>query len=301
MDPTSNDNIHELRRILLDKNKEFPLGERFRALFSLKTLGSQGHKEAIDILAEGFQDDSELLKHEIAYVLGQTQNKDAVEYLEEVLKNPSQEAMVRHEAAEALGALNSRKSLPLLKFYREKDPLEIVRQTCDLAIHRIEWFDSEQCKTETLMQSLFTSIDPAPPLPHDPLLTPDQEVLKLKKQLVDQTLPLFYRYRVMFRLRNIGTDLAVDALALGFTDPSALFRHEIAYVFGQICSPLSVPSLSKILANPSEEPMVRHEAAEALGSIGIPDTLPLLKTFSLDKNRVIRESCLLGNNRHVSL
>lgn len=53
MDPTSNDNIHELRRILLDKNKEFPLGERFRALFSLKTLGSQGHKEAIDILAEG--------------------------------------------------------------------------------------------------------------------------------------------------------------------------------------------------------------------------------------------------------
>lgn len=46
---------------------------------------------------KGFCDDSELLKHEIAYVLGQTQNKKAVIPLEKVLKNESEQVIVRHE------------------------------------------------------------------------------------------------------------------------------------------------------------------------------------------------------------
>ena len=37
-------------------------------------------------------------------------------------------------------------------------------------------------------------------------------------------LPLFVRYRAMFALRNIGTPPAVDALASGFSDDSALFK-----------------------------------------------------------------------------
>ncbi|KAG4302299.1 hypothetical protein PCANB_001455 [Pneumocystis canis] len=292
------DNINELRRVFLNESRDIPLDARFRALFSLKMLGNQGHKEAIDILAEGFKDDSELLKHEIAYVLGQTQNKDAVDYLENILKDESQEPMVRHEAAEALGALNSQKSLPLLKFFQKNDPLEIIRQTCDLAIHRIEWEKSEQAKTETMMQSIYLSIDPAPSLPNDLQLSPDEEVVELGKKLLDQTLSLFYRYRVMFRLRNIGTNLAVQALAEGFKDPSALFRHEIAYIFGQMCSPLSIPYLIDVLSNLKEEPMVRHEAAEALGSIGTPEVRSLLKTYLKDKERVIRESCIVAINMY---
>ena len=44
-------------------------------------------------------------------------------------------------------------------------------------------------------------------------------------------------------------------------------RHEIAYVFGQLCSPHSIPSLLSRLEDSDEDPMVRHEAAEALGGI----------------------------------
>ena len=40
--------------------------------------------------------------------------------------------------------------------------------------------------------------------------------------------------------------------------------------------------------------MVRHEAAEALGSIATPECLPILKKFSQDKERVVRESCIVG-------
>ena len=37
---------------------------------------------------------------------------------------------------------------------------------------------------------------------------------------------------------------------------------------GQLASPACRPSLEKALSNASEHPMVRHEAAEALGAAG---------------------------------
>ena len=95
----------------------------------------------------------------------------------------------------------------------------------------------------------------------------------------------------MFALRNLGSTEAVLALSEGFNDPSALFRHEIAYVFGQMQSPASVPALIKTLENMNELNMVRHEAAEALGSIATPDCLPVLKKFKDDRERVVKESC----------
>lgn len=72
-----------------------PLKERFRALFTLKNLG--GH-DAIDLIAQSFQDESALLKHELAYCLGQMQDEYAIPILIKVLEDKSQEAMVRHEA-----------------------------------------------------------------------------------------------------------------------------------------------------------------------------------------------------------
>src|SRR5437762_9281040 len=72
----------------------------------------------------------------------------------------------------------------------------------------------------------YTSIDPAPPLPLQPAESPDI-IPKLQWQLNDPSLPLFHRYRAMFRLRDLGNREAVLALATGLKDPnSALFRHE---------------------------------------------------------------------------
>lgn len=127
----------------------------------------------------------------------------------------------------------------------------------------------------------------------------EDEVKRLGHELIDQKLPLFHRYRVMFRLRNIGTDEAIEALAEGFTDPSALFRHEIAYVFGQLCSSHSIPYLTNVLCNPMEETIVRHEAAEALGSIGVSEVDSVLQRFIDDKERIIRESCMIGKRERV--
>lgn len=40
--------------------------------------------------------------------------------------------------------------------------------------------------------------------------------------------------------------------------------------------------------------MVRHEAAEALGSIATPECFQVLETYRRDSERVVKESCLIG-------
>ncbi|KAJ2331724.1 deoxyhypusine hydroxylase [Coemansia sp. RSA 2681] len=100
----------------------------------------------------------------------------------------------------------------------------------------------------------------------------------------------------MFALRDIGSEDAVLALAEGMeTDStSALFRHEIGFIFGEMQHPASVPALARILANAEEEAMVRHEAAEALGSVATPEVNDILAKFVNDPEPIVRDSCLVA-------
>jgi len=225
------------------------------------------------------------LKHELAYVLGQTKNLHAIPTLRKVLANLDEEPMVRHEAAEALGAIGDPSCLGILNAYLT-DPNETVRKTCELAISKIN-FEAMQ-NDEHIPSSIYTSIDPAPPS------TKTKSTEELKAHLLNTSLPLFERYRAMFALRNIGDTEAVLALAEGLKDNSALFRHEIAYVFGQMQHPASVPSLIKTLTKSHEVNMVRHEAAEALGSIATPEIFPILDKYCRDSEPVVRESCIVA-------
>ncbi|RAH63603.1 Deoxyhypusine hydroxylase [Aspergillus piperis CBS 112811] len=292
-----------LRKVIVNESE--PLARRFRALFSLKYLAclqppSEDTLPAIEAIAAAFSSKSALLKHELAYCLGQTRNPDAVAYLQQVLKDKEEDVMCRHEAAEALGALGYENSLEILKALKDdaNEP-EVIRETCDIAVDRIVWENSEARKAEKLKPSDFTSIDPAPPMPLD---AAEPSIPELEKTLLDTKLPLFQRYRAMFALRDLASppDLptavqAVAALAKGLKDPSALFRHEVAFVFGQLCHPASVPSLTECLSNQEEEGMVRHEAAEALGSLGDVDGVEdTLKKFLNDPEQVVRDSIIVA-------
>lgn len=146
----------------------------------------------------------------------------------------------------------------------------------------------------------FASIDPAPPTAEEN--SESLSVEKLEETFLNTKVPLFIRYRAMFGLRDLASppDLptavpAVLALAKGLQDKSALFRHEIAFVFGQLSHPASIPALTGSLSNLEEVSMVRHEAAEALGSLGdeagVEDTL---KKFLNDKDVVVRDSVILA-------
>ena len=63
---------------------------------------------------------------------------------------------------------------------------------------------------------------------------------------MDKTLPLFARYRAMFALRNVGTPEAVDALASGFADDSALFK--CAFFGDGIVPTINISAGTKLLS-----------------------------------------------------
>jgi deoxyhypusine monooxygenase len=46
---------------------------------------------------------------------------------------------------------------------------------------------------------------------------------------------------------------------LGFVDESALLKHELAYCLGQTKNTAALPTLTGVLRDEKEDPMVRHE------------------------------------------
>lgn len=259
-----------------------PLKERFRALFTLKNIGGA---TAINQISRCFKDESALLKHELAYCLGQMKDPTAISILTNVLEDLSQEPMVRHEAGEALGAIGELSVIPLLEKYRE-DPIPEVAETCELALDRLKWLESNN-NTESLQKSPYLTIDPAPPVDVTNVDT-------LKEILLNENKSLFDRYRAMFSLRNLGTKESILALTEGLKAGSALFKHEIAFVLGQLQEEASISGLQASLENTEENEMVRHECAEALGSIATPECYEILNKYLNDSKRVVRESCVIA-------
>lgn len=267
-------------------NIERPLKERFRALFTLRNINTP---LAIDEICRSFSDESALLKHESAYCLGQMQNTVAIAPLTAVLADIRQEPMVRHEAAEALGAIGDASVRETLELYLQ-DPCAEVRETCEIALARVNWLaEGGADRTEEVADdNPFASVDPSPPL------SAIRDVAKLRTILLDDSETLFNRYRAMFSLRNIRSEEAVRAIGAGLKCGSALFRHEIAFVLGQLQEPCSVPFLTESLRDASENEMVRHECAEALGAIATDECTKLLTEYLEDGKRVVKESCMVA-------
>ncbi len=136
----------------------------------------------------------------------------------------------------------------------------------------------------------YTSVDPAPPLDGQAEAYRSR-VAELRHRLLASNSAMFERMRCVFTLRNLGGQAAVEALAAAFEDKSALLRHEVAYVLGQMQDAHAVPFLTAVLEKPDEHVMVRHECAEALGAIGQKESIPVLQRFLRDPNPEVSESC----------
>lgn len=91
-------------------------------------------------------------------------------------------------------------------------PSPQVAETCQLAVRRLEWLQEHG---EEPGSSPYRSVDPAPP-------AEETDVATLRAVLLDESRPLFDRYRAMFALRNLGGRDAVLALADGKGWPGAV-------------------------------------------------------------------------------
>ena len=315
--------LSNLRQSIQDPN--LPIGMRMRAAYYLKQHYSNSMEEAeeeetekesssekivrettrqeiIQLLTEGLQmpDHGSLLRHEFAYVLGQIRDVTACPSLERVLSNPNDCVMVRHECAEALGAIGAEASRSMLQHIQSSDAPPELRDTCLLALNVMDWRLRGQNEKEDFpvgcacMLNPYQSVDPAPPHPSHSTKSPQE----LGDILVDASQPMFERYRAMFSLRNLGGEACTLQLCRGLQEDtsSPLLRHEVAYVLGQLQHAASMPALVASLQRVDEHVMVRHESAEALGAIDScwEEIEPILKAYSLDSNRTVAESCLVA-------
>jgi deoxyhypusine monooxygenase len=267
-----------------------------------RTAGADISLVVIQTLSNSLEDvrHGALLRHEFAYVMGQLRDERSIPALEKILLDESDDIMVRHECGEALGAIGSSGSIATLEMCARDKSIE-VGQTCQLALDFIRWKingggdgDEHAPIACACMISPYSSVDPAPPHPkHEGLSTAE-----IGSILKDESMPLFERFRAMFSLRNRGGKEVVQELgnALVQDDSSALLRHEVAYVLGQLQHSDGVEFLETSLKRENEHRMVRHESAEALGAIEERwgECELILEQFLDDRDDVVRESCAVA-------
>lgn len=85
---------------------------------------------------------------------------------------------------------------------------------------------------------------------------------QLGQIMQDDNHSIAYRSRMLWYLRALPKEQhaqVVQVLAKGLGSKSALLRHELCYVMGQMGSIMALPVLNAVLADTNENCMVRHE------------------------------------------
>lgn len=257
------------------KSENSSISFKTRGLFYLRSLGTE---EAALCVQECISKTSVLLDHEVAYVLGQMKQKVSVPFLLSVIRDKEINDIVRHEAVEALGNFEDESLIPVLDEFKDDESI-IVKESVYLAIKKLLEFSKHE-----EMMSRYGSRDPAFPM--------KGTFKEAKRLLVEGNLE--EKYKAIFYLRDLNNKESVEALAMGFDDPSDLLRHEVAYVFGQMENEHSIPALKKVLENENEKDIVRHEAAEALGNIGNDECVEILSKYLDSDILILKQSVQVG-------
>jgi HEAT repeat protein len=158
------DSVEDLGNIL--SNNSLDIKKRMNALFQLRTIGTL---EAIKILQKALvkEESSDLIRHEVCYCFGQMieteENKKEIENFlnKEVFENPKKyNPIVLHEAAEALGNIDSDYNIKLLeKFLNYED--DIIKETCEISVENLNWMiktsngESEGLNKDKLLNMKF--------------------------------------------------------------------------------------------------------------------------------------------------
>ncbi|CAK0828082.1 unnamed protein product [Prorocentrum cordatum] len=184
-------------------------------------------------------------------------------------RTPNPEPQVtRHEAAEGLAAVwafgaedggapaRRAEVLSLLGAYADEAPARAggipaggpaLAETCRLAVQGLERDRTKMCACQ------HRSFDPALGEPG----ATEADVPRLRQQLMDVDASLYSRYVAMFTLRNLATPPSIgDPLceSLDTDASSAVLRHEVAFILGQLECEEAAAALSRNLARVEDLP-----------------------------------------------
>eukprot|EP01017_Pseudomicrothorax_dubius_P014855 TRINITY_DN1736_c0_g1_i1.p1 TRINITY_DN1736_c0_g1~~TRINITY_DN1736_c0_g1_i1.p1 ORF type:complete len:309 (+),score=100.75 TRINITY_DN1736_c0_g1_i1:100-1026(+) len=278
------------------KNSASPTSEKYKAVFTLRTFGDP---EAIEYLKEAFPyvDDSNLLKHEIAYAFGQLKHRELTEeFLLKVLHNEEENEVVRHEAGEALSNFLDEKINEVLEKY-VKHSSSLIAETCQLGLHK---YREREIALKRCGNQYGGTIEPAPAFTVEELrenfadkFTDSADAASAAIAICeDPSIELFKKYRTIYYLRDTKTRDCLQALGklLISQKTSPLFRHEVAFILGQLApeSEAVLDQLRESIYNESEHEIVRHESLMAVSSI--TKNKELIRSFVGHSSKIISDS-----------
>eukprot|EP00928_Gymnodinium_smaydae_P021678 TRINITY_DN18486_c0_g1_i2.p1 TRINITY_DN18486_c0_g1~~TRINITY_DN18486_c0_g1_i2.p1 ORF type:complete len:344 (-),score=68.66 TRINITY_DN18486_c0_g1_i2:181-1212(-) len=113
------------------------LYERYIAMFTLRNLG------AVAEIAAALRSDvsSPVLRHELAFILGQMDDEAATEALCANLENTADHGMVRHESAIALGSIGGERAKACLQRF-SSDGEAMVAESCLVALDTLAYWEA---------------------------------------------------------------------------------------------------------------------------------------------------------------
>ena len=200
----------------------------------------------------------------------------------------------------------NRRLMAILDSYATQQANSPLGETCYIALQGLKRERARVCACQ------YRSFDPAI---GDPTAVA-QDIPRFLQVLADEEAELYQRYIAMFTLRNLNA-VAELAQVLATDKRSAALRHEIAFILGQMeftsendgltdepadgqegqnqgKENVAVTALIQNLGNCDDHPMVRHESAIALGSIGGAQAKAALRKFATDPQPMVAESCLVA-------
>lgn len=274
----------------------------------IMTLRHHGNDAAAKILEEGYKGlgTSELLRHDVMYCMGQMRATNSVNFLLERMHDTNEKSIVRHEAGEALSNLTDIKEqvIPELEKHWDSED-ELLRSTVRVAVPKLKALN----ENSRYGKKYGGTMEPAEPFneeevrdylqskeipdaqSHSELLNQVQAQLLKDYSEVDE----FTKYRLCYFLRDTNDlrskEILSDLLsAENRKVTSALLRHELGFILGQINNNDTCihEALKNASLDESEHPVVRHEAILAFYDITKDEAF--MDQFLKHDDQLIRES-----------
>ena len=296
--------FEECKEIYLSPN--YNVLEKYSSILALKT---HGNEEAAKILEQGYVNlgDSELLRHDVMYRIGQMKAKNSEKFLLEKINDKNEKSIVRHEAAEALSNLVDNKDQVIKELEKHWDSEDsLLKSTVRVAVPKLKTMNANSRYGKTFPGAL----EPAEPFNEeeicDYLKNKGIEVPKGKDQLLESTqkqllssyddVDEFTKYRMMYFLRDVNTLKAREILsdllsAKNRKVTSPLLRHELCFILGQINTSNDkciTDALKAASIDESEHSVVRHEAILAFYDLTKDEEF--IDQFLKHPDQLLRES-----------
>lgn len=295
--------LDQCKDIFLKETKD--VCEKYTAMMTLRTIGTE---EAAEVLEKGYEflGDSELLRHDVMYCMGQMHAKNSLKFLLERMNDPNERSIVRHEAGEALANYHKLREQIIPEMQKHWDTEDdLLRSTVRVGIGKLKNF-SEKSRyglkyggtiepaepfNETELREYIQSRGQPNPRDKAELLRVVEELLLKSYEEVDE----FSKYRICYFLRDQKDKPSKEILckllkAQNRQVISPLLRHELCFIMGQINEgdQCIQDILKEVSLDTTEHPVVRHEAI--LSFYDITEDENFISPFLNHENQLIRES-----------